>query len=442
YALESARIESSMNANIEQEVAEFGNLQQGTDPTTGQPFTSVQALVTLFLDRNVPDDDEALIGYWDDTTRVSSESPHPEFARSPELLEAVADRLENGGSERLDTSVGGVVVTVVPTRSSDTQGALVIVNFLEDEYGELNQTMRTYMIVSALLLLLITGAAAWQAGRLLSPLRTLRDTAQEITETDLSRRIPETGNDDITALTRTLNEMLARLEAAFTGQRQFLDDAGHELKTPLTVLRGHLELLDTGRPEEVTATRDLLLDEVDRMSRLVQDMIWLAKTDRPGFFRMSAVEVAPLLDTVLEKSRALGDRRWVIDEAADCTAELDEQRITQALLQLAQNAVRHTCSGDEIALGSRLRDESLQLWVRDTGPGVADEDKQRIFDRFARGPLPEAEDDDGFGLGLSIVSAIARAHGGTVDVADAPAGGALFTLTLPLHRKDEPWPAS
>ena len=90
--------------------------------------------------------------------------------------------------------------------------------------------------------------AAWQSGRLLAPLRTLRETADEITETDLSRRLPVTGNDDITALTRTVNGMLDRLEAAFVGQRQFLDDAGHELKTPLTVLRGHLELLDVGRP--------------------------------------------------------------------------------------------------------------------------------------------------------------------------------------------------
>jgi signal transduction histidine kinase len=283
--------------------------------------------------------------------------------------------------------------------------------------------------------------AAWQAGRLLAPLRTLREAAQEISESDLSRRIAETGNDDITALTRTFNQMLERLDSAFTGQRQFLDDAGHELKTPLTVLQGHLELLDTTDPTEVAATKELLLDEVDRMSRLVQELIMLAKTDRPDFFRFEPVDLAPYLDTLLEKCRALGPRDWVLDEAVAETAVLDEQRITQALLQLAQNAVKHTDEGDEIGLGAHVDAAGgLRLWVRDSGRGVADDAKEHIFDRFSRDRV--RADDEGFGLGLSIVAAIARAHGGVARVDDAPGGGAVFTLTLPLTRKDETWPAS
>lgn len=439
YALESARIERQMNSQIEQEVAEFRNLQTGTDPTTGQPFTSIEALIRLFLARNVPDDDEALYGYWDGTTRVSSESPHEEFERSPLLLAAIERRLTSGGSERLDTELGEVVVTVVPTSSAREQGALVVTNFLSDEYDELNQTFRTYAIVSALLLLLVTGVAAWQAGRLLAPLRTLRVAAESISETDLSRRIPETGNDDITALTRTVNQMLARLESAFAGQRQFLDDAGHELKTPITVLQGHLELVDPHDPHEVAATRDLLVDETDRMARLVADLTTLAKTERPDFLTPAPVDVAPFLAGVLLKARGLGARAWTLDASVDVVADIDEQRITQALLQLAQNAVKHTAEGDEIGIGARMSGNGLDLWVRDTGPGVADEDKDRIFGRFARGAL---QPDDGFGLGLSIVTAIARAHGGSVSVRDATGGGALFTITLPLTRKEPAWHAS
>ncbi len=442
YALEAARIENAMTAQVEQEVAEFRNLQTGTDPETGRGFTSVPALITLFIDRNVPDDDEALIGYWDGNTRISSPaSPHPDFARSPALLDAIERRLGSGGSERLDTPYGEVVVTVTPARNSETRGALVVANFLADEYGELDQTIRTYLIVSVLLLIAITGGAAWQAGRLLSPIRTLRETAEDISETDLSRRIPVTGNDDITALTRTVNQMLERLEAAFTGQRQFLDDAGHELKTPLTVLQGHLELLDSDDAAEVETTKALLLDEVDRMSRLVNDLILLAKTDRPGWFRFHEVELAPYVETVLDKCRALGPRTWVVDEAPDAVVVIDEQRITQALLQLAQNAVKHTTDGDEVALGAHVDAErGVRLWVRDTGRGVDDDAKERIFDRFARARV--RDDDDGFGLGLSIVAAIARAHGGTVRVDDAPGRGAVFTLTLPHRRKDDSWPAS
>jgi two-component system, OmpR family, sensor kinase len=428
YALESARIEDQVRAQVEQEIEEFRNLQQGSDPDTGRPFSSVATLIELFLRRNVPDDDEALVGFWDGRARVSSESPHASYTTSAQLAGVVRARLDRGGSERLDSSFGEVVVTVIPVSNAETTGALVVLNFMQDEYGELYQVLRTYFIVSALLLLIVTGVAAWQAGRLLAPLRTLRETAQEI-------------YDDITALTRTVNQMLERLERAFTGQRQFLDDAGHELKTPLTVLQGHLELMDTADPAEVDATRELLLDEVDRMSRLVNELIMLAKTDRPDFFQFEPVDLAPYLDNVLEKCRALGPRDWVLDEGTAHTAVLDQQRITQALLQLAQNAVKHTDAGDEIGLGARVDpDHGLRLWVRDTGPGVADDAKTHIFDRFSRDRV--RDDDEGFGLGLSIVAAIARAHGGTARVDGAPGGGAVFTLVLPLTRKDDPWPAS
>ena len=441
YALESTRIEDQVRAQVEQEVEEFRNLQQGTDPDTGRPFTSVEALIELFLRRNVPDDDEALVGFWNGRARVSSESPHAAYTTSAQLADVVTARLEDGGTERLDSSFGEVIVTVVPVSNAETSGAMVVLNFMEDEYGELSQVLRTYFIVSALLLLIVTGVAAWQAGRLLAPLRTLRETAQDISETDLSRRIAETGNDDITALTRTVNQMLERLERAFTGQRRFLDDAGHELKTPLTVLQGHLELMDSTDPAEVDTTRELLLDEVDRMSRLVNELIMLAKTDRPDFFKLEPVDLAPYLDTVLEKCRALGPRGWTLDETVEYTAAIDEQRITQALLQLAQNAVKHTDEGDEIGLGARIDpDRGLRLWVRDTGPGVADEAKTQIFDRFSRDRV--RDDDEGFGLGLSIVAAIARAHGGTTRVDDAPGGGAVFTLVLPAPRKDDTWPGS
>ena len=221
-------------------------------------------------------------------------------------------------------------------------GALIVVTYYGDARAGLMDTIQTYIVVALLSLLVITAFAAAQSGRLLAPLRTLRETADEITDTDLSRRLPETGNDDITALTRTFNRMLDRLEAAFVGQRQFLDDAGHELKTPLTVLRGHLELLDVGSPAEIAETRELLLDEIDRMSRLVGELILLAKSDRPDFVTPRPVDLAGLTVDTLAKARGLGDRAWTLDETASVTVPLDEQRLTQALLQLCDNAVKHT----------------------------------------------------------------------------------------------------
>ena len=205
-------------------------------------------------------------------------------------------------------------MTVQPVRDRTRSGALVIVTFVGEERDELIRVMRTYAVVSLLLLILIVGAAWLQAGRLLRPLRALRDGAREITTTDLSRRLPETGNDDITQLTATFNSMLARLEQGFTSQRQFLDDAGHELRTPLTVLRGHLELVDHADPAEVAETRELLLDEVDRMSGLVDELILLAKSGRPDFVNPAPTRLAVLVTSVHRKATALGDRDWQLGD--------------------------------------------------------------------------------------------------------------------------------
>jgi signal transduction histidine kinase len=393
-------------------------------------------MLLTFLSRNVPDDCEILLrwlgapGKFSAGDAVERVGDPTRLLESPEFDAAVRGVVDDGGTTRLTTErEGELLIATQPVTQGDDTGALVIVTYLDQERSGLRDTMRTYLIVAILTLLLITGLAAWQSGRLLAPLRTLRTTAEEIGESDLSQRIPETGNDDITALTRTVNGMLDRLEAAFVGQRQFLDDAGHELKTPLTVLRGHLELLDTGSPQEVAETRALLLDEVDRMARLVGDLILLAKTNRPDFLNLARVDVGDLVADVQAKARGLGDRRWVVDHATHHEPWVDEQRITQALLQLADNAVKHTQDGDEIGLGSSYDGGSVRLWVRDTGPGVPLEDRDKIFERFGRSRVPD--DDEGFGLGLSIVAAIARAHGGHAAVEDADAGGARFVIVLP-----------
>jgi two-component system, OmpR family, sensor kinase len=239
--------------------------------------------------------------------------------------------------------------------------------------------------------------------------------------------------------------MLERLQNAFAGQRAFLDDAGHELRTPLTILRGHLELLDPADADDVRRTRELLLDEVDRMARLVEDMILLTKADRPGFLAFEPVEVEMLVVDVAEKMRGLGERDWWVDVRATGLVEVDEQRVTQALLQLAHNAVKHTDEGNRVGIGADGDDSEVRVWVEDTGPGVPDSEKGTIFRRFSRGS--EETDPDGTGLGLSIVAAIGNAHGGSVHVEDAAPRGARFVLTLPRRRTTEPprevaWPAS
>ena len=443
YAIERSRLEAEAVGRIEQELDEFAKLdREGIDPDTGERFRSVEALLLTFLERNVPDENEVLVSWYDGRPQRALPGEDSYVRRNGPFEQQVRSMLSDGGTADVVTpGYGEAMITVQRVRAGDQTGALVVVTYLERGRVELRSTFQTYAFVGVAALLVITAVAFWQSGRLLAPLRTLRETAVGINESDLSLRIPETGNDDITALTHTINGMLGRLEEAFVGQRQFLDDAGHELRTPLTVLRGHLELMDPGDPAEVAENRALLLDEVDRMARLVGDLILLAKHDRPDFLAPAPVSVERLTHTLLAKLRGLADRDWQLDGAGQGIATLDEQRVTQAVLQLADNAVKHTEDGDRISVGSSVADGVVRLWVADSGPGIPDALKGHVLERFARGDV--RPDDEGFGLGLSIVNAIAQAHGGSVSVDDAAPDaarpGAVLTLHLP---QEHTWPAS
>ncbi len=281
------------------------------------------------------------------------------------------------------------------------------------------------------------------AGRLLYPLRRLREASSAVGPEDLTQRVEvRKGEDDVTLLAKTFNTMLERLDEGAQQQQQFLDDAGHELRTPLTILRGHLELVTVDDPEDVIATRDVLLDEVDRMQRLVDDLLLLANSGNPDFLRREPVRIPELLDQVMEKVRVLADRNWQIDERADYVVDADPQRLTQALVQLAANAVKYTWRSCTIALGSRIerptaatapRCRSRTRWCCGcamTGR-IAAEDQERIFERFGRAHTGRGE--EGSGLGLAIVSAIAQAHGGLASVVSEFGHGATFLIRIPLQ---------
>jgi two-component system OmpR family sensor kinase len=185
----------------------------------------------------------------------------------------------------------------------------------------------------------------------------------------------------------------------------------------------------------VRATRDLSIDELDRMARLVEDLLVLAKARRPDFLRRRDVDVAAVVTSTYDKAQALAPRRWVLDPMTPVPARVDSDRLTQALLQLASNAVAVTDEGDTIGFGCAAGPDSVRLWVRDTGPGVPPGDRLRIFERFESGV--RATEGRSTGLGLAIVSAIARAHGGSARVVPAgPAGGSRFILEVPTTNPD------
>jgi len=269
------------------------------------------------------------------------------------------------------------------------------------------------------------------AGRILSPVRALTRTAQQISDTDLSQRIAVRGNDELTELTRTVNAMLDRLQTAFRSQRDFVNDAGHELRTPITIIRGHLELLGDDT-RELAETTPLVLDELDRMSRFVDDLLILAKAQRPDFLHLEAVDVAALTGEIVSKARPLADRHWRLEGTGGARIVADRQRVTQAVMQLATNATQHTAPGDTIAIGSAVVDGAVRFWVRDTGEGVPRAEQSRIFERFAR--ASGSRRSSGAGLGLAIVRAIAEAHRGSIELTSRPGAGATFTLVLPIDQ--------
>jgi signal transduction histidine kinase len=235
---------------------------------------------------------------------------------------------------------------------------------------------------------------------------------------------------------QVLAPLRAAGEAADRG-RELLDDVGHELRTPLTVIRGHLELLGDD-PDERRETIAIVSDELDRMNRMVEELQLLTASGRPGFLRAGPVEVGELTFELLAKARALTERTWRLDAAGSGWIVADRQRLTQAVMQLAENAVRHGRPGSPLWLGSAVGAGEAHLWVRDLGPGIPDADRRRIFERFARGA--GGTPPNGAGLGLAIVQAIAEAHHGRVELAGGEGRGSRFTVVLPVAAEVEAGP--
>ncbi|WNV76018.1 cell wall metabolism sensor histidine kinase WalK [Geodermatophilus sp. DSM 44513] len=413
---------------VEHEVAKFAAF---TSSDVAGDYTQVDRLLDRYLDDTLPNGYEAYFSVVDGRFDERNLGAPVRLDEDPAFAARVREVTDGTVVGSTGSAAGEVHYAVVPVRvDGDPRPAqLVLVAFRDAINAPFDRAVQVFALVSGVALVLAALASWLVAGRVLAPIRLVRRTAETITAGDLRQRIRVSGRDDVAALAATFNRMLDRLEHSFAAQRRFLDDAGHELRTPLTVLRGHLEVPDDD-PARQAHTRALLLDEVRRMQRIVDDLLVLAKTETPDFLIPAPVDLADLTIDVLEKARPLGVRRWAVDSVADAVVEADGQRLTQALVQLISNAVEHTTDGDRIGVGSRVDADAVRLWVADTGPGVPPEDRARIFERFVRADRGVRR--EGAGLGLAIVRSIARAHGGEVTVGSAPSGGALFVLHLPL----------
>jgi two-component system OmpR family sensor kinase len=230
-------------------------------------------------------------------------------------------------------------------------------------------------------------------------------------------------------VSRAVARLEDRLRRTLESQKEFIDDATHELLTPLTIIRGHLELgLDD--PAERAGAVEVVTDEVIRMTRLVDELRVLAHTRRPDFLEAEQLDAGALVREVLDKVRGLATRDWQLRSCDGLWLVGDRHRLQQALINLAHNAVQYTGPEDRIVIGAGVEDDGARLWVADTGPGVPEHEHARIFERFAYGAGGRRHPNS-TGLGLAIVSAIARAHGGRVELDSSPGAGATFALILP-----------
>ncbi|MHB8718613.1 MAG: sensor histidine kinase [Candidatus Dormibacteria bacterium] len=271
--------------------------------------------------------------------------------------------------------------------------------------------------------------------RVLGIVAKVTETADRISREGPGHRLQEPSTDDeIGQLVHTFNEMLARLEAAFESQRRLLADVSHQMRTPLTVMRGHLEVTRRGGladPVVTGETIDLVLDELEHTTALVDRMLVLGRSMDPDFIQPEPVDLRSFLGDVMTAAQPLADRCWVLGSVPDLVMLIDRDRLRGALLNLLDNAVKATLPDDTIRLESERTATGVTVAVADTGRGIAPDLQERIFQRFERGDRAEQR---GSGLGLAIVKAVTEAHGGSVAVRSAPGQGCTVRLVLPDSR--------
>jgi two-component system, OmpR family, sensor kinase len=321
-------------------------------------------------------------------------------------------------------------------------GAVQVGQNLSDLEDALAAIRSTILIGGIAALLLAAAGGVILARAALRPIQAITNTAHQITVAqDLGRRIPiAVPNDELGRLSSTINDMLARLETLFQAQQRLVADVSHDLRTPLTTIRGNLDLLRRGAVEDPSMRADALRaigDETERMSRLVNDLLLLAQADAGLKLHQQPVELDTLLLEVYRQAQVMAQGVTVRlggEDQALVAGDLD--RLRQLLLNLVDNAIKYTPVGGQVTLTLRRVDGWVQLSVADTGIGIAPEDLPHIFERFYRADRSRTR-RNGSGLGLAIALWIARSHGGRLEVASEVGHGSVFTVWLPEIQSDE-----
>jgi two-component system, OmpR family, sensor kinase len=312
---------------------------------------------------------------------------------------------------------------------------------------EVRATQRRLLLiggaVSGLVLVAIALAAYWLTRRELRPLERMAQKSRAIAAGDLSQRVePDDARTEVGQLGGALNTMLAEIERAFAERvaaeerlRQFVADASHELRTPVTFIRGYAELFRRGaseRPADLENVMRRIEQEGERMGELIEELLLLARLDQGLELERRPVEMAAVIDAAVDAARAADPERPITVASQRALVVGAESRLRQVVDNLLTNARVHTPPGTPIDVRLATEDGQLVLEVADAGPGVPAEEVERIFERFYRTDRSRTRSQGGIGLGLTIVRSLVEAHGGTVAYQARPGGGSVFRVVLPL----------
>ena len=304
--------------------------------------------------------------------------------------------------------------------------------------SELAVVRRAIFVALPLILALAGVGGYWLTTRSLRPLGWMAEQAHSITETNLDTRIKiDNAAEELAVLVTSFNELLSRLDHSFDTMRRFVADASHELRTPISVIRGEADvaLSQERSAAEYRESLGVVLDEARRLSRLVDDLLNLARADA-GHVRLQTHDfyLNELLAECCRSVQGLANTRGLALECCpgnDLQFTGDEQLLRRLVINLLDNAIRYTPSGGKVRAELQAAGGSVFLRVSDTGIGIAPEDAARVFERFYRAGEARSRQNGGFGLGLAIVRWIAESHRGTVDCKSGPGEGSTFTVTLP-----------
>jgi two-component system OmpR family sensor kinase len=348
-------------------------------------------------------------------------------------------------------SSGGADWRVIAIPRRNGRSTAMVAQSLADMDLTVQRLVGVQIAVGVILLVLLAGAGSYVVRRSLRGLEDVEHTAVAIAGGDLSRRVPDRDpRTEVGRLSGALNQMLGQIETAFAQRtaseasarkseermRRFVADASHELRTPLTSIRGFAELARQRGGELDPAEMRRIEDEAKRMGLLVDDLLLLARLDQQRPLAQQPVDLLELAGDAVQDAQAVQPERPVrLEMLAGSQAPVvtgDETRLRQVFGNLISNALHHTPATAPVTVAVGTADHTAVFAVRDSGPGLSDDQKARVFERFYRADSARTRSTGGAGLGLSIVSALVAAHHGTVDVSDSPGGGTTFTVRLPL----------